>query len=101
MLDFGEPMLHAVFPAAHVKHKCHSPFIERQVAGDLQRRKLSQPFNCDLIVRLQRNRTYKLSGAIHQIDPRCVLHPVAAFFELDAQGEYLLAGSGESAYALC
>src|ERR1700736_1686107 len=69
------------------------------VAGDLHCRKLSQPVNCDLIVRLQRNRTYKLSGAIHQIDPGCVLHPVAAFFELDAQGEYLLAGSGESAYA--
>src|ERR1019366_5430938 len=46
----------------------------------------------------QRNRTYNLSGAIHQIDQRCVVHGVvAAFFELDAQGEY--AGSGESAYA--
>src|SRR5580704_9252571 len=75
----------------------------------LQRRKLSQPFNCDLIVRPQRDLIYKLSGAIHQIYRRCVVHRVGAFFERDAfvvkhavclcHGGNLLVGSGESAYA--
>src|SRR6266849_2380912 len=56
----------------------HASRWSSSMQAQLRGRELAEPVECDTLVGLRRERRHELSGTIHQVDRRGMIHRVAA-----------------------